>query len=989
MGIFENELTLPGVITEVLSDYSSGYDKSSWGTTESVTIIGTAFNGPVGQAVKIYSKEMAKYIFGDSFDPTTKREASLVPEIYDAWDKGCRTIYAVRVSGKDMYKDYELATETPLKLRLSGKFPCNDNKACYMTYQATQGSEKAFGEAEGILRIYKPADRTVISEKMAGVVDNLDSILVTEINLDENGLTKASRLIDLINIVNNSVETNNVLKLSLVDKDGVEKTSATKEVQEITIGALFPGIYTICRDEATKDVKVVTDIAVVRSEDTALYPSCTETIWRKLILNTNPGCAYPIYGSVADLKTHLPSSLTVDENYNYLKNVGAIDTIAVKNKVDYEEVDLDGFDLYKKLGTGYARTATLKEMKKLVSGTEAGGDAQYSVKYKVVPAPDGDEYKVIGINDGVYSTLQMHESDYVVLAAATAETDLTEKLPKKTQFLRAKSKIIKLKNDEVTDGAILMSAKIDNEDINSQQVMYDIQIAPLPEGVTQAGILGALSEAKFIRLPKVTEGATAKGVEKNQLAFTGTKIQTFDGAKFVDLDSDTFNDTYVITEEDGKLVIYEKANLTTKGNYVKAADFSKFTAAAGEEATKAYIVAALGKNANVYMLDSTANTVEPLMSLQDLADATIDNTDFTVAFVEDNYPILDEAKPNHTYIRVYSNLLEYCSIEEFVDEMKDIEILSNLFDFEVANASIAADDFPANPIKATEYNKEKEPVYDTTLHIPYTTTDNFARHLAQHCLYTSLKTYPTHGVIGCDRLSAISLGTIAKRVEQICSLDLDMYAKKSNGNNMLDSDNLPHPIGRCLSVTFMQYPVGTGNGYSYTSSGAAGYAGMISTLDADRSSTNQPIDISEDNLMFNLSEYQLKQLNTAGVVCCKVSTTQGVVVVDGITQAPATSVYRRLSTTKIINVVGRRLKTAIEPYIGLPQSDAYLNAMETAIKSTMNQLVGVLINDYNYEVVTDPASKKLGTVKINYAIVPAYEIRQVYNSISVTEANAV
>ena len=202
MGIFESELTLPGVITEVVNDYSSGYDKSSWGTTESVTVIGTAFNGPVGQVVKIYSKEMAKYIFGDSFDPVTKREASLVPEIYDAWDKGCRTIYAVRISGKDMYKDYELATETPLKLRLSGKFPCNDNKACYMTYQATQGSEKAFGETEGILRIYKPADRTVISEKMAGVVDNLDSILVTEVNLDENGFTKASRLIDLINLVN-------------------------------------------------------------------------------------------------------------------------------------------------------------------------------------------------------------------------------------------------------------------------------------------------------------------------------------------------------------------------------------------------------------------------------------------------------------------------------------------------------------------------------------------------------------------------------------------------------------------------------------------------------------------------------------------------------------------------------------------------------------------------------------------------------------------
>ena len=981
MGIFESELTLPGVITEVVNDYSSGYDKSSWGTTESVTIIGTAFNGPVGQVVKIYSKEMAKYIFGDSFDPVTKREASLVPEIYDAWDKGCRTIYAVRISGKDMYKDYDLATESPLKLRLSGKFPCNDNKACYMTYQATQGSEKAFGETEGILRIYKPADRTVISEKMAGVVDNLDSILVTEISLDENGFTKASRLIDLINLVNNSVETNNVLKLSLVDENGVEKTSATKEVQEITIGALFPGIYTICRDEATADVKVVTDVSVVRTSDAELYPGCTENVWKKLVINTNPAAAYPIYGKVSDLKVHLPNSLTIDEHYNYLKNVGAIDAIATKNKIDYEEVDLDGFELYKKLGTGYARTATLKEMKKLVSGSEEDGDAVYSTKYKVVPAPDGDEYKVVGINDGIYSTLQMHESDYVVLAAATAETDLTEKLPKKQRFLRAKSKIMKLKNDENQNGVINVSAKIDNEDINSQQVMYDIKIGQLPEGVTQEGILKDISKAKFVRLPKATEGLEAEGIKKNQLAFTGTKIQTFDGTKFVDLDSAAFNDSYVITEDAGKLAIYQREN-ADGGPYSKMEDFSVF----GTD--KAYVVATLGTKANIYMLDIAAKTVEPLMSLQDLADESINATDYTVTFIEEQFPILSEETPNHTYVRVFSNLLEYCSIEEFVDEMKGITPLAKIFDFEVADVVSAADDFPEEAIAVVEMDKEKEPVYNTTLHIPYTTTDNFARHLAQHCLYTSLKTYPTHGVIGCDRLNAISLGTIAKRVEEICSLDLDMYAKKSNGNNMLDSNNLPYPIGRCLSVTFMQYPIGTGNGYMYTSSGAAGYAGMISTLDADRSSTNQPIDIEEDNLMFNLSEYQLKQLNTAGIVCCRVSTTQGVVVVDGITQAPATSVYRRLSTTKIINVVGRRLKTAIEPYIGLPQSDAYLNAMETAIKSTMNQIVGVLINDYNYEVVTDPASRKLGTVKINYAIVPAYEIRQVYNSISVTDANS-
>ena len=94
-GIFDNDLILPGVITEIIPDYAQDYDTSAFGSTESVTIIGTAFNGPVGMVVPIYSPEHAKYIFGDSFDSATRREASLVAEIYDAWDKGCRTILPI------------------------------------------------------------------------------------------------------------------------------------------------------------------------------------------------------------------------------------------------------------------------------------------------------------------------------------------------------------------------------------------------------------------------------------------------------------------------------------------------------------------------------------------------------------------------------------------------------------------------------------------------------------------------------------------------------------------------------------------------------------------------------------------------------------------------------------------------------------------------------------------------------------------------------
>ena len=136
MGVFDQELILPGVITDIISDYSSGYDTSNFGTTDSVTILGTAFNGPVGKPIKIYSPEHANYVFGSTFDFKTRREATLVAEIQNAWERGCRTIYAIRITGKEIYKDFQLATDVNCKLRVSGLFPNNNNKDVFFEYNA-------------------------------------------------------------------------------------------------------------------------------------------------------------------------------------------------------------------------------------------------------------------------------------------------------------------------------------------------------------------------------------------------------------------------------------------------------------------------------------------------------------------------------------------------------------------------------------------------------------------------------------------------------------------------------------------------------------------------------------------------------------------------------------------------------------------------------------------------------------------------------------
>lgn len=954
-GIFDNDLILPGVITEIIPDYAQDYDTSSFGTTESVTIIGTAFNGPVGRVTPIFSPEHAKYIFGDSFDPTTRREASLVAEVYDAWERGCRTIYGIRVSGKEIYKDYSFATETKLKLRVSGIFPSNDNKEVYMNFTATQAAN---GEV-GSIKIYKPADRSNMKEKMQGLVLNQNQMLVTEIKLSGYGITKDSRLVDVINIVNGA-ENNNVLRLAIVNEDGADVTTSSKEAQSLSVGVMFPGIYTIGRDKATAEVTVKTEVGYVLSSVAKPHANYQESIWKELVINTDVSASYPIYAkSNGDLNTLL-GAVTTDAAGEWLKAIGVIDKIAEKDKVDYEEAELDEFDLYQRLGSGFAQTAKIIEVKNNDGHTKG---------YKVTVPDSNDENRVVSIPDGIYSMLENHSTNYTVMSNATAETKVSGKLPRKDAFKKRKAGVINLKDNGTN--VIELTAKIDSRDF-SEATKYSVEVISVEEGLDQAEVLANLAtDVKYERIATVTEE------EANNVKFAeGTMVMVVEETRadvlvvnraMADV---TFN---LKTMQNGVLV-----EASQKGNFIVEVEDKLYAVEYGEEIAKfriktvkkdSYVIGTNGDLANVYKVLAD-NELEPVAVLGQIANRELEE-DYTICFVE----IL----ANKAVVKVFSTEAQWMNYDELVEKLNEDSVFSELF------TAVAYTPDVEVAAKLVGEGKDKgDTYYDTTMYIPYTTTDNFARHLAQHCTYTSLKTYPTHGIIGCSKLNGVNLATVADRVNEILALDLDLYAKRPNGNNMLNNNNVPHPIGRCISVPFMQYTVTTGNGYNYVSNGAAGYAGMVSTLAADRSSTNQPINIP--NLAFELSNYQLSKLTGKGVVTCK-RTTQGLVITDGITMAPVDSAYRRLSTTKVINVVDRSLREVIEPFIGLQDNLATINSLNTAITSVLNKLKESLINYYEFKIVTDQASSRLGIIKINYTIIPTNEIKEVRNTVSVQESN--
>ena len=938
-GIFDNDLIIPGVITEIIPDYAQDYDTSSFGTTESVTIIGTAFNGPVGRVVPIYSPEHAKYIFGDSFDPTTRREASLVAEVYDAWERGCRTIYGIRVSGKEIFKDYSFATETKLRLRVSGIFPSNDNKEVYMNFFTTQSAN---GEV-GTIKIYKPADRSNMKEKMQGLVLSQNQMLVTEIKLAGYGVTKDTRLVDVINIVNGA-ENNNVLRLSIVNEEGADVTTSSKEAQSLSVGVMFPGLYTIGRDKNTNEVTVKTETNYVLSSENKPHENYQESIWKELVVNTDVTKNLPIFAkSNGDLNSLL-GAISVDAAGEWLKPVGAIDKITIKDKVDYEEAELDEFDLYKRLGSGFAQTAQIVEVKNSDGGVKG---------YKVAVPNSNDVNRVVSIPDGIYSMLENHSTNYTVMSNANAETRVSGKLPRKDAFKKRKAGVIVLK-DNMTN-VVELTAKIDERDFSAATKM-SVEIVSVEDGIDQQEVLANLNtEAKYERITTITEAEAT-----NAKFAEGTKVMVI-GSSDAKLNT-VQNGTLVESNEEGNFIVEHENKL-----YAVEHAASAYRVKSIDEGQ--YIIGVNGDAANVYKVLAD-NELEPVALLSQIANKELEE-DYTICFIEQ---LADK-----TVVKVFSTEAQWMNYDELVEKLNEDANFSALF----TALALTPDVEVAEKLTGEGVDKD-EAYYDTTMYIPYTTSDNFARQLAQHCTYTSLKTYPTHGIMGCAKLNGVNLSTVADRVNQILDLDLDLYAKKSNGNNMLNNNNVPHPIGRCISIPFMQYTVTTGNGYNYVSNGAAGYAGMVSTLAADRSSTNQPIAIN--NLAFELSNYQLSKLTGKGIVTCK-RTTQGLVVTDGITMAPVDSAYRRLSTAKVINVVDRELRRVIEPFIGLQDNLATLNSLNTAITSVLNKLKENLINYYDFKIVTDQASARLGIIKIQYVIIPTNEIKEVRNTVSVQESN--
>ena len=840
------ETSLPGSSIQVIDEYNkSVYDTSQFGTTESVLVIGTAFDGPSGKEVVVYNPEHAAYIFGGTYDSRARRSASLVAQIQDAYDKGCRTIYAMRVGGKEISKTYRLKEDLPIYFRVSGVFPSNKYK------------DMAIAIHDGKFEIYKTANKATIEEKREGVVESTESIIKVSVDINDSyGYDKDSKLSDFIQFINTYIK-NNVFHFALVDEKGVDITN-TPEAQKISLGALFDGIYTVGRvDKSTDKGATIAPPTIKATTPLDPYKGFNGGILFDLTANSQIESMYPI----------------VKSSYGFLTQFGALETFSQKDDIDYEEVDMSSFELYKKLGSGFAQTAMVKE----VTGE----------RVVIKPTPSDHPLYTAEIGEGIYTTASNLKTDYRILASGYADDTIMGKRPTKQDFLK----------ESVSKISVLFAGDAENTPIAHAVYKLDDDVMK-----------------KYLFKVNIKEA----------------------------LDVVTLEELKANLDKEAPVKPLAEVTSVTVGKYVIAEAENSFWVVTGETDAKA---------------------IMPVAALTD------DTLDFVVTASEKNDVTTFE-------INVLKDYADFTTISEFIETLKT-SVIGRLFNI-VCDNKYANELIAATPVDHTEATENKKIEVALNIAIPYTTSDNFARQLAQHCEYTSLKTYQTHGVIGVKPITDTSIKAVTEKCNQLIEKDYDLYVKNAVGRQVLDINNMPYHIGKAITITTIQHSINTLDGYSFTSSGQGAYVGRASVLDTSVSTTNQVVPVSPH---FTYGETQKAALNKKGYVT--IGYKDGVYkITDGVTQAPIYSQFSRFATFRTMKLVDRVIREATEPFIGKKNNLINRNAMYTAIKSGMDGLLDIYLERYEFNMNYNKHDARLGEIKIAYDIDIVDEIRNVKNTVT-------
>jgi len=197
-----------------------------------------------------------------------------------------------------------------------------------------------------------------------------------------------------------------------------------------------------------------------------------------------------------------------------------------------------------------------------------------------------------------------------------------------------------------------------------------------------------------------------------------------------------------------------------------------------------------------------------------------------------------------------------------------------------------------------------------------------------------------------------------------------------DGDQQEDRNDHLIDIGKYLSVVGAQAILSnTSNPTSYVASGAAAYAGMISSLPGNSAPTNKVI--SGVRLPFRISVAKLDTLAGYRYVMFQ-NKSKGNVVADAPTAARTDSDYRRLTTFRIVKACIDAIRQVSESFLGEPITGGRMAALETAIDQALMKLQkGEYIRRFNAVVSSTPTQQVAGQATVELVLVPAFELRQI------------
>jgi len=208
-----------------------------------------------------------------------------------------------------------------------------------------------------------------------------------------------------------------------------------------------------------------------------------------------------------------------------------------------------------------------------------------------------------------------------------------------------------------------------------------------------------------------------------------------------------------------------------------------------------------------------------------------------------------------------------------------------------------------------------------------------------------------------------------------------------DGTEQLDDNDIAVDLGKYFSVVsetgFLR-----NNWYAagYRATWAASYAGFYVGLPPASAPTNKTV--AGASVIYKMSLGAYDSLTGAGYVSLRTVPGGGAVVTDSPTATMPNSDWRRLSTVRIVKAIIDGVRAVLNPFIGEGTGASVRASMESAVEEVLLQgkRDGYLQDYKDFSVIQTPQQEVQGVVEVSLTLIPAFEIRQINVTVSLSKS---